>query len=60
MLDGRGYGLKIEQREGTVFASMAAMPKELAQEFKVVWVEGQPRCGHESMSSQFHGLPRAD
>ena len=37
MLDGRGYGLTITQRDGDTFASMNAMPKELAQEFKVVW-----------------------
>ena len=61
MLDGRGYGLDIKQRDGQTFASMNAMPKELAQEFRVVWCVTQrpatlpsrcsPPCCHGSTVS---------
>jgi hypothetical protein len=35
--------LAVEKRDGAYFATMAAMPAELKQEFKLVWVGGNPR-----------------
>ena len=43
IMDPRGYGLNISQRNGTYYCSMAAMPAAQRQEFTVVWVDGNPR-----------------
>jgi len=43
MLDRLGFGLSVTQRGGETYASMNAMPKELKQDAKVVWVDGVPR-----------------
>ena len=38
MLDKMGYGLTVNTAEdGTVTCSMTAMPKELKQDFTLVW-----------------------
>eukprot|EP00747_Dinoflagellata_sp_TGD_P168328 gnl/TRDRNA2_/TRDRNA2_194480_c0_seq1.p1 gnl/TRDRNA2_/TRDRNA2_194480_c0~~gnl/TRDRNA2_/TRDRNA2_194480_c0_seq1.p1 ORF type:complete len:214 (-),score=40.90 gnl/TRDRNA2_/TRDRNA2_194480_c0_seq1:224-865(-) len=43
MLDRQGYGLSVSQKGGDTYAEMTAMPKELKQDFKVVFVDGVPR-----------------
>ena len=53
MLDKMGYGLTMNTAEdGTVTCSMTAMPKELKQDFTLVWEGDSPRLigqvdGHE-------------
>jgi len=43
LLDRLGYGLSVTQSGDETYASMTAMPKELKQDAKVVWVDGVPR-----------------
>jgi hypothetical protein len=43
-LDNFGYGLDVKiGDDGVVTAAMGAMPSELKQKFRLVWVEGEPR-----------------
>ena len=43
-LDKFGYGLAVNTGDdGVVTAEMTAMPAQLKQQFKLVWVDGQPR-----------------
>lgn len=43
MLDGRGYGLSVVKRDGEYYATMAAMPADQKQEFRMVWLDSGPR-----------------
>ena len=59
MMDNRGYGLKISQRNGVYYCKMAAMPNKLSQEFRVVYVEGSARLvglvrGEECYMEKLH------